>query len=70
MVDPPPDLAIEIDITSSSLDRLAIYASLGITEVWRFDGDRLTIYVLEDGYYQVRTQLSQNYSRRNVKIAQ
>ncbi|WP_264308899.1 Uma2 family endonuclease [[Leptolyngbya] sp. PCC 7376] len=56
MRDPPPDLAIEIDTTSSSLDRLAIYASLGITEVWRFDGKRLTIYVLENEGYQIQTQ--------------
>lgn len=41
--DPPPDLAIEIDITSSSLDRLGIYAALGVPEVWRFDGDTLTV---------------------------
>jgi Uma2 family endonuclease len=38
-VDPPPDLAIEIDITSSSLDRLALYAALGIPELWRLDED-------------------------------
>jgi len=31
--DPPPDLAIEIDITSSSLNRFAIYAQLGVPEV-------------------------------------
>ncbi|MEM9245654.1 MAG: Uma2 family endonuclease [Cyanobacteria bacterium P01_F01_bin.153] len=46
-VDPPPDLAIEIDITSSSLNRLEIYASLGIKEVWRFDGESLFIYSFE-----------------------
>ena len=34
-VDPPPDLAIEVDVTSSSLNRLAIYAALGVPEVWR-----------------------------------
>ena len=51
-VDPPPDLAIEIDITSSSLDRLSIYAALGIREVWRFNGKELYIYVLENGSYQ------------------
>ncbi len=56
MVDPPPDLAIEIDITSSSLDRLKIYASLGIKEVWRFDGKKLSIYVLDSDEYQVQTQ--------------
>jgi Uma2 family endonuclease len=55
-VDPAPDLAIEIDITSSSLDRLSIYATLGIGEVWRFDGQGLLIYVLRDGVYEVQEQ--------------
>jgi len=55
-VDPAPDLAIEIDITSSSLDRLAIYASLGIREIWRFAGNDLFIYILVDGDYQVQEQ--------------
>ncbi|NES64158.1 MAG: Uma2 family endonuclease, partial [Okeania sp. SIO2D1] len=50
--DPPPDLAIEIDITSSSLDLLTIYAALGIGEIWRFDGENLFIYCLENGSYQ------------------
>ena len=50
--DPPPDLAIEIDITSSSLDRLTIYAALGIREIWRFDGENLFIYCLQYGNYQ------------------
>ncbi|MFP4009620.1 MAG: Uma2 family endonuclease [Spirulinaceae cyanobacterium] len=53
-VDPPPDLAIEIDITSSSLDRLSIYAALGIAEVWRFDNQDLTIYVLRGGVYEIQ----------------
>lgn len=50
--DPPPDLAIEVDNTRSSLNRMAIYASLGVSEVWRFDGETLTIYVLMNGEYQ------------------
>ena len=37
--DPPPDLAIEIEITRNVLDRLGIYAALGVPEVWRFDGE-------------------------------
>lgn len=45
-VDPPPDLVIEIDITSSSLDRMAIYAALGMPEVWRYDGQTLTFQIL------------------------
>ncbi len=49
--DPPPDLAIEIDITSSSLNQLALYADLGVPEIWRFDGRRLKIYQLQKGEY-------------------
>jgi Uma2 family endonuclease len=45
-VDPPPDLAIEVDITSSSVNRMAIYAVLGVREVWRFDGQALAFHVL------------------------
>ncbi|MEC4987000.1 MAG: Uma2 family endonuclease [Oscillatoria sp. PMC 1068.18] len=56
IVDPAPDLAIAIDITSSSLNRLRIYAALGVTEVWRFDGQELFIYVLQDQVYQVQEQ--------------
>lgn len=52
-IDPAPDLAIEIDITSSSLNRLSIYASLGVREVWRFDGEELLIYVLKNGVYEL-----------------
>lgn len=55
-VDPPPDLAIEVDITSSSLDRMSIYATLGVPEVWRFDGETLTINVLQpDETYALST---------------
>jgi Uma2 family endonuclease len=50
--DPPPDLAIEVDVSHSSLDRLAIYAALGVPEVWRPEEDTLTFHVLgADGAY-------------------
>lgn len=49
--DPAPDLAIEIDVTSSSQDRLQVYADLGVTEVWIYDGRSLTIQQLQDGTY-------------------
>jgi Uma2 family endonuclease len=53
--DPPPDLGVEIDVSRSSLNRLAIYSELRIPEVWRYDGDRLRIYSLreKDGYDEV-----------------
>jgi Uma2 family endonuclease len=50
-VDPPPDLVIEIDITSPSFNKLPIYAQIGVSEVWRYDGERMTILYLEDSDY-------------------
>jgi Uma2 family endonuclease len=51
-VDPPPDLAIEIEISRSALDRMGVYASLGVPEVWRFDGQTLRVEQLQaDGTY-------------------
>ncbi|HEX8200082.1 MAG TPA: Uma2 family endonuclease, partial [Isosphaeraceae bacterium] len=53
-VDPPPNLAIEVEITSSALDRLGIYAALGVPEVWRYDGQALRVLALQpDGTYAV-----------------
>jgi Uma2 family endonuclease len=50
--DPPSDLAIECDVTHSSLDRLDIYAALSVPEVWRLQGDTLIFHVLgPDGTY-------------------
>lgn len=50
-VDPPPDLALEIDLTSKSLPRLPIYARLGVPEIWCYDDAELIIRVLRDGGY-------------------
>lgn len=50
--DPPPDLVLEIDITHPSLNKLPIFAALGIPEVWRFSDDVLTILKLDDGEYR------------------
>jgi Uma2 family endonuclease len=53
-VDPPPDLAIEVDLSSKSSSRLAVYATLGIPEVWQYDGSDLVFKVLGvDGAYCV-----------------
>jgi Uma2 family endonuclease len=49
---PPPDLAIEIDVSSPQVDRPGIYAALRVVEVWRFDGDAAVIEHLQpDGSY-------------------
>ena len=56
-VDPPPDLAIEVDISSSSLDQLSIYADLGVPEVWLYDGETLKVYQLQsEGEYTQQTR--------------
>ncbi len=49
--DPPPDLVIEIDVTSSSRLRLQVYADLGVPEVWIYDGELLAIHQLQDKNY-------------------
>jgi Uma2 family endonuclease len=54
--DPPPDLVIEIDITSPSLNKLPIYAAMGVAEVWRYDSQGLTIFKLAAGAYQVQPE--------------
>jgi Uma2 family endonuclease len=43
-LDPPPDLVIDVDITSPSLDKFPIYARANIPEIWRHDGERLAVF--------------------------
>ncbi|MGB3613506.1 MAG: Uma2 family endonuclease, partial [Elainellaceae cyanobacterium] len=50
--DPPPDLAIEVDYSSKSLNRFPIYARLGVPEIWRFNEGILTIHLLDKTSYR------------------
>ncbi|MCW6053976.1 Uma2 family endonuclease [Lyngbya sp. CCAP 1446/10] len=54
-IDPPPDLAIEVDLTSKI--QLDAYEALGVPEIWRYENKRLQINVLEDGKY-VESEIS------------
>jgi Uma2 family endonuclease len=54
--DPPPDLAIEVEVTHSALNRMGIYVALGVPEVWRLNAGALTFHILENKAYQVRSQ--------------
>lgn len=54
--DPPPDLVIEIDLASSSLDKFPIYAHVGVPEIWRYDGTALRIFHLENAVYIEREE--------------
>jgi Uma2 family endonuclease len=49
-IDPPPDLAIEIDITART--RFNNYEALGVPELWRYNGTTLEISVLREGRYE------------------
>jgi Uma2 family endonuclease len=48
-IDPPPDLAIEVDVTSRT--QLDAYQALGVPELWRYEEGRLRVDVLVDGEY-------------------
>ncbi|WP_439623043.1 Uma2 family endonuclease [Gemmata sp.] len=51
--DPPPDLAVEVEVSRTVLPRLPLYAAFKIPEVWRWDGEHLTILLLRpDGTYR------------------
>jgi Uma2 family endonuclease len=45
--DPPPSLAIEIEISRRLLDRIDLYAAIGVLELWRFDGSKFAIWSLQ-----------------------
>ncbi|MHC0062250.1 Uma2 family endonuclease [Nostoc sp. UIC 10890] len=49
--DPPPDLVVEIDITSSSKNRFEVYADMGVPEIWRYDGNFFSINILQKQKY-------------------
>jgi Uma2 family endonuclease len=49
--DPPPDIVVEIDIHHESISKFPIYAAFGVPELWRYEGEMLTIYHLRDEKY-------------------
>ena len=59
-IDPPPDLAIEVDLSCSSFSRMPTYAGLGIPEVWRWQKEKLQLY---------RLDASQRYVEASASIA-
>ena len=51
-IDPPPDMAVEVDSSSSSLDRLPVYAAIGVPEVWRWQKEQIQVHRLDGSSYQ------------------
>ncbi|BBD69253.1 hypothetical protein NIES4072_34180 [Nostoc commune NIES-4072] len=57
--DPAPDLAVEIDITSSSVNKFNIYAALGVGELWTYNGEVLKFYQLvENQYIEIKLSIA------------
>jgi Uma2 family endonuclease len=63
--DPAPDLVLEIDITSSSQNRLQVYADLGVAEVWIYNGESLIIQQLQNGTY-IASQTSHFFANLSI----
>jgi Uma2 family endonuclease len=51
-VDPPPDIVLEMEMSRAAIKKLALFASMGIPEVWCWDGRRVRIYALERDHYR------------------
>lgn len=58
-VDPPPDLVLEVDVTSKT--KLDIYEALGVPELWQYENRKLKIYLLQNNKY-VQSNLSLIFS--------
>jgi Uma2 family endonuclease len=48
-IDPPPDLAIEVDLTSPT--QFSAYEALAVPEIWRYQQGKLVIFILTEGHY-------------------
>ncbi len=51
-IDPPPDLIVEMEVSRTAIDKLPMFADMGIPEIWRCDGKRVTIHVLDGDHYR------------------
>ncbi|MEQ1825761.1 MAG: Uma2 family endonuclease [Pirellula sp.] len=57
-VDPAPDLVIEVELTSSAIDKMRLYAAMQVPEVWRHDGNSVQFFRLMKGTYDtVKTSI-------------
>jgi Uma2 family endonuclease len=65
--DPPPDLVLEIDLTTNSLRKFGIYAAFVVPEIWRYDGRKCVFYTLVDGRY-IETRTSRFLPRLTGQI--
>jgi Uma2 family endonuclease len=65
---PPPDLVVEVDLSSSSLIRMPVYAALGVPEVWRWIGSELELLRLDAEGQYVATKTSVSFPMLTVEV--
>jgi Uma2 family endonuclease len=63
---PPPDLVVELDLTSCSENSLQVYADVGVPEVWIYNGERLIINILENRAYVSCDSLRDSFASRSL----
>jgi Uma2 family endonuclease len=51
-VDPAPDLVVEVELTSSAIDKLELFAAMQVREVWRHDGNSVQFYRWVNARYE------------------
>jgi Uma2 family endonuclease len=64
--DPPPDLVLEIEYSRPAIDKLKLYAAMGVPEFWRYNGSTLRVYTLVGGKYS-EVQISPSFASVPVK---
>lgn len=66
-VDPPPDLAIEVEIRPGAIEKIGIYSALGVAEVWHWHGESLRTLVLGADRQYVESEFSFNLPMLRVE---
>ena len=54
-IEPPPDVVLEMEVSRSAIDKLRLYARMGVPEVWRCDGERVSMFLLDGETYREST---------------
>ncbi len=69
-VHPPPDLAVEIEISCRLVDGLSVYSALRVPEVWTFDGKKLEFLVLDNRLIYRESARSRAFAQLTAAEAQ
>lgn len=64
--DPPPDLVLEVEYSRPKIDKFKLYAAMGISEFWHYNGTTLRVYILANGQYS-ETQTSPTFAVIPIK---